>query len=117
MGQIVQFAALFYIIQLAHSLEELITGFHKKWYLFKIPFSLFFTFGVFHSLFWGLVLIQNQFPFRTQLLAIFILLMFVNGIQHLIWFATVKKYVPGLLTAPAFVVLFFIFYYQILTSQ
>src|SRR3989344_7462798 len=88
-------------LQIIHSFEELSTGFHKRWYLFKMPFRVFLGFEVLFNLFWAIVLLSKQFPERQILLAIFIVLMFANGIQHLVWFGWEKKYVPGLLTAPA----------------
>lgn len=94
-----QFAFIFYGVQLLHSLEELSTGFHKKWYLFKMPFWVFLTFEIFFNLFWGIVLFLQNFPFREGFLAFFIILMFANGAQHTIWWRFAKKYVPGLITA------------------
>jgi hypothetical protein len=39
--------------------------------------------------------------------------MFTNGIWHIAWWGIEKKYVPGLVTAPLFVIAFSIFYYQL----
>lgn len=109
-----QFAQISYSIQLLHSFEELSTGFHKKWYLFKMPFKVFLTFEICFSIFWGVVVFNNNFPARAPLLAFFLALMFSNGVQHLVWSGYVKKYVPGLITAPIHVLVFLIFYYQAL---
>src|SRR3989344_2430020 len=106
------FALLIYFIQLAHSLEELSTGFHKKWYLYKLPFWVFLGFEVLFNIFWGIVIYRNQFPNREYLLAIFIVLMFANGVQHLVWAGIVKRYVPGLITAIFHIILFLIFYFS-----
>lgn len=92
-------------IQLIHSIEELSTGFHKKWYLTKMPFWLFLVFELCFSTFWITVLLLPIFPYRSLLQAFFLLLMFANGIQHLVWWRCVKKYVPGLLTAPLFIII------------
>jgi len=108
------FAPYFFIIQLVHSLEELSSSFHARWYLFRMPFRVFLGFEILFNLFWAIVLISKQFPERQLLLAVFILLMFANGIQHLVWFSLEKKYVPGLLTAPLHVILFLLFYFQMI---
>lgn len=105
------FFLLSLLVQYAHSAEELLTGFHKKWYLFKMPFSVFLTFELSFSLFWTVVLLFPAFPYREYLQAFFLALMFANGVQHLIWAGWVKKYVPGLITAPIHIVVFLVFYY------
>jgi len=56
-----------------------------------------------------------EFPFRLQLLAFFLALMFANGVQHIVWAGSVKRYVPGLITSPIHIVLFLIFYYRTLS--
>lgn len=110
------FAPLIYFVQLAHSIEELSTGFHKRWYLFKMPFRVFLGFEIIFNIFWGTVLFYGPFPNREYLLAFFIALMFANGVQHLVWAGIVKKYVPGLITAPIHIVLFLLFYFKIIFS-
>lgn len=107
-----QFAFIQYAVQLFHSLEELSTGFHKKWYLFRMPFWVFFTFEICFSLFWAAVLLIQIFPGRENLLAFFLLLMFANGIQHIVWWGWAKKYVPGLITAFVHAGVFILFYFQ-----
>ena len=113
MLHILQFASIMYVVQLIHSVEELTTGFHKKWFLFKMPFKTFLGFEILHNLFWLSVLILPSFPFREQLLAFFIVLMFANGIEHLIWAGSIKKYVPGLFTAPIHIILFLSFIFRL----
>jgi hypothetical protein len=93
------FYTLILVVQLLHSVEELSTGFHKKWYLFKMPFSTFLLFELLFSSFWILVLLIQDFPYRTLLQAFFLVLMFANGVQHIVWWGSVKKYVPGLINA------------------
>jgi len=100
-------------IQLLHSLEELSTGFHKRWYLFKIPFRTFLTFEIVFSLFWILILLIQPIPYREFFQAFFLVLMFANGIQHIVWFGSEKRYVPGLITAIAHVIIFLVFYSKI----
>ena len=87
-------------VQIAHSIEELSTGFHRRWYLFKMSFRVFFLFEVAFLAFWLFVLFLNPSPTKTYLQASFLLLMFANGVQHLVWWGFVKKYVPGLIAAP-----------------
>lgn len=105
----------FYIIslitQLFHSVEELSTGFHKKWYLSTMPFWVFLLFEVVFSLFWIGVYLYKDFPYREALQISFLILMFINGIQHVIWWRFKKKYVPGLITAFLHVLIVSIFYF------
>lgn len=106
------FYAVSLFVQLVHSAEELSTGFHKKWYLSKMPFKYFLAFEVLFSLFWVSILLLVNFPAREQLQAFFLLLMFANGVQHLIWWGVTKKYVPGLVTAFAHIAVFMTFYFM-----
>lgn len=104
------------LVQLAHSIEELSTGFHKQWYVFKMPFWVFLTFEVCFSLFWILVLLLPTFPLRVYLQEFFLILMFANGVQHVVWSGVVKRYVPGLITAPIHIIVFLVFYFRVLVS-
>ncbi len=108
------FFALSLLVQLIHSIEELSTGFHKKWYLRQIPFRLFLAFELVFSLFWILIFFLKYFPYRPELQAFFLVLMFANGIQHIVWWGNVKKYVPGLVTAFLHVAVFLVFYFKVL---
>lgn len=112
-----QFYILSLLVQIIHSLEELSTGFHKKWYLFKMSFRSFLVFELLFSAFWILVLLLPSFPFRTLLQEFFLVLMFANGIQHLVWYGTVKKYVPGLISAPIHVIVFLVFYFRLFVAN
>lgn len=98
-------------LQCVHSLEELSTGFHKKWYLFTMPFVVFLVFELLFQAFCIFVFFSPEFPYRITLMAFFNLLMFANGVQHLVWAGVVKKYVPGLVTAPLFIATFLLFYF------
>ena len=102
------------LVQLFHSIEELSTGFHKKWYLFTMPFWVFLAFEIAFSLFWIVVLVNRTFPNRELFQTSFLVLMFANGIQHLVWWRAKKKYVPGLITAFLHIFVFLIFYSQVL---
>ena len=108
-----QFFLLSLLVQFAHSVEELSTGFHKKWYLFKMPFWVFLVFEIIFSSFWLLVLLAPAFPYRTILQEAFLILMFANGVQHIVWWGWSKKYVPGLITAFVHVLAFSNFYFSI----
>lgn len=112
MESVVPIATVMFFVQIIHSLEELTTDFHKKWFLFKMPFWIFLTFEIIHTTFWAIVLLIQNFPFREQFLLFFIILMFANGLEHVIWAIKVKKYVPGLVTAPIHILLFVTFIYS-----
>ena len=116
MGILETIAIIMLVVQFAHSGEELLTGFHRRWYLTKLPFSYFLAFEILHNLFWTAVILLNYFPLRIYLLGSFVVLMFANGIQHLVWAGMVKKYVPGLITAPVHVILFLVLYFLMLRT-
>ncbi len=109
-----QFFFISLMVQLAHSFEELSTGFHKKWYAFKMPFWVFLTFELCFSAFWIMVLLLPGFPYRIYLQEFFLALMFANGVQHIVWWGATKKYVPGLITAPIHILIFLTFYFRLL---
>lgn len=113
MSLLEQFFALSLLVQLVHSIEELSTGFHKKWYLFKMPFWVFLLFELVFEGFWIVVYFFQDFPNRPYLQAFFLALMFTNGVQHIVWAGNTKKYVPGLITAPLHIAVFLLFYFQI----
>ncbi len=92
--------------QFLHSIEELSTGFHAKWYLFRMPFLVFLLWEILFQLFWISILFLPNIPNRDQLMNFFLWLMLANGIQHLVWAGIKKKYVPGLGTAPIFIAIF-----------
>lgn len=115
MELVLTYGTIALFIQLAHSIEELLTGFHKKWYLVKLPFSFFLVFEVIHNIFWFSVFRVGSFPARLQLMSFFLVLMFANGVQHVVWAGSVKKYVPGLITAVLHIVNFLVFYFGVLS--
>lgn len=108
---------LFFLVLLAiqffHSIEELSTGFHRRFPLRKMKFTTFLCLEILFFGWWILIFWLKQFEYRDQLLAFFNLLMFANGLWHLVWWGIVKKYVPGLATAPLFIIAFIIFYLQL----
>lgn len=46
----------------------------------------------------------------------FILLMLLNAADHIVWSLTVDRYVPGLITAPLFVLTFFAYQFHLVRS-
>ncbi len=114
MSLLEQYFTISLFVQIAHSIEELSTGFHKKWYLFKMPFWAFLIFEVVFESFWIGVWLLQDFPSRAYLQAFFLALMFANGVQHIVWAGNVKKYVSGLVTAPIHIIVFLLFYFQII---
>ncbi len=112
MSHLETFFILSLATQLVHSIEELTTGFHKQYYLFKMSFKAFLAFEILFTLFWVGVLLLPDSPSKGYLQAFFLILMFANGVQHLVWWGTVKKYVPGLITAFVHAALFLAFYYK-----
>lgn len=103
------FATIMLVVQIVHSIEELLTGFYKKWFVFKMSFKFFLGFEIIHNLFWVFVLLNKQFPFRTSLLTFFIILMFAQSILHMFWMWNEKKYIPGLYTAILHIIIFPVF--------
>jgi len=116
MTPIEQFFALSLLVQIVHSIEELSTGFHKKWYAFKMPFWVFLLFEISFEGFWVAVLLFHNIPNRPALQLIFLVLMFANGVQHIVWAGNVKRYVPGLVTAPLHIIIFLLFYFGRMAS-
>lgn len=112
MGLLEQFFAISLLVQVVHATEELSTGFYKKWYAFKMPFWMFLLFELIFEGFWITVYLLQNFPNRSSLQAVFLALMFMNGIQHLVWAGNVKKYVPGLITGPAHIIVFLTYYFK-----
>ncbi|PIP56425.1 hypothetical protein COX05_03125 [candidate division WWE3 bacterium CG22_combo_CG10-13_8_21_14_all_39_12] len=112
MNLLEEFFTLILIVQILHSIEELSTGFHKKWYVFSMPFWVFLLFEIAFTGFWLLILLISDFSLRTTFQLTFIVFMFANGVQHLVWAGNVKKYVPGLLTAPFHIILFLTYFFQ-----
>lgn len=101
---------IFGVLQLIHSQEEIWTGFHRKWFVFTMPRALFVAFEVVLSSFILLYLFNPQAAGANGFMSWFIFVMLLNGMEHIIWAAVKKSYVPGLITAPFFVVLFAFYY-------
>ena len=113
MTQLEYYFLILLIIQVVHSLEELIMGFHQKFPILKMSFRFFLSFEVLFLAFWVLVFVYSGFPFRNGLLYLYNIMMFANGIWHLFWWGMEKKYVPGIATAPLFILVFLAFYFEI----
>lgn len=99
MNDILIFFAISCAIQLAHSLEEIFTHFEEKWPLWKMTRLTFVSFEIVFSIVFLYVVIFNP-SFELVFAKAFLLIMFANGIWHIFWAGSVKKYVPGLITAP-----------------
>lgn len=110
MASFIALVQLMYFVQLLHSVEELTNGFHEKWFFMKLSYRFFLTFEIFHNLFWASVILVPVFPLRMPLLALFTLLMFANGVEHVVWAMWKRKYVPGLVTAMFHVALFCVYF-------
>lgn len=108
------FFLLFLVTQIFHSLEEVATGFHKRFPLFTMPLWLFIVFELLFQGFFWLVFSQDPFEMKVVLGHVFALLMFANGLWHIVWWGIEKRYVPGLLTAPILLVEFVVFYFAVL---
>ena len=114
MSTLENYTVVFLVIQFLHSSEELSQGFHKKFPFGKLKFKSFLAFEVVFLGLWLTIFFVKSVPFRDNILAFYVLLMFANGIWHIIWWGIEKKYVPGLITAPLFIVAFLIYYYQLM---
>lgn len=104
------FYTAFAVTQLIHSQEEIWTGFHKRWFVFTMPRRVFIAFEVVFSIPIIAYLINPELPFANGYMQVFAILMFINGLEHIIWAMVEKKYVPGLITAPIFIVIFILYY-------
>jgi hypothetical protein len=101
---------VFGIIQLIHSQEEIWTGFHKKWFLFTMPRWVFVAWEACLSAVIITYMLRPHLAGATGFMLWFIFAMLLNGMEHVIWAAVKKSYVPGLATAPLFILLFIPFY-------
>ncbi len=101
---------IFGVIQLLHSQEEMWTGFHKKWFVTKLPLWLFVAFEIILSAAIIAYIFSPTLPGAQTFMPWFIFAMLLNGMEHIIWGAVEKRYVPGLATAPLFVILFGFYY-------
>lgn len=103
---------LFASTQLIHSQEEIWTDFHKRWFIFTMPRWLFVSF---EAVFSAIILLYAVWPhlsFAHQFMTVFAWLMLANGLEHIIWAIVEKRYVPGLITAPLFLIIFGLYIYK-----
>lgn len=98
------------LTQLAHSQEEIWTGFHKSWFVFTMPSWVFIVFEVLFSIPIIAYIANPHLLYADVYMPAFALVMFVNGIGHIVWGLVARSYVPGLVTAPFFIAIF-VFYY------
>ncbi len=114
MALVEQYYIYFVIIYLLHSQEEIYTHFEKVWPLWRMSREFFITMEVLLSILLISVIFIKIYPYRIYLMSVFNLLMFANGIWHITGAVTLKKYIPGLITAPFAVIIFLIYYIQLL---
>ena len=101
------------IIQLLHSQEEIWGKFEKRWPVWKMSREFFVTVEILFSALLILMFFIPTLPYRYQFMVFFNWFMFANGIWHMMWAAIEKRYVPGLITAPFFIIVFSIFYFNL----
>jgi hypothetical protein len=101
---------IFGMVQLVHSQEEIWAGFHNKWFAAKLPLWLFVSFEIVLSVTIISYIINPNFAGADIFMPWFIFVMLLNGMEHIIWAAVKKSYVPGLITAPIFIILFALYY-------
>lgn len=102
------------LTQLVHSQEEIWTNFHKHWFVFAMPRWVFIAFEVLFSIPIIAYIANPYLPFADVYMPAFALLMLINGIGHIVWGLVEKSYVPGLVTAPLFVVIFCAYYVHLM---
>ncbi len=105
---------LFGIIQLIHSQEEIWTGFHKKWFLFTMSKWVFVAWEALLSAVIITYMLRPHLAGATGFMQWFIFAMLLNGMEHVIWGAVKKSYVPGLVTAPLFLILIGSYYQHLI---
>lgn len=102
-------------IQILHSIEELIQGFHKNNFFIPMSFGFFLMFEILFTSFWIFLFLFGSGIIQEVLMLAFLVTMFANGIWHCVWAKIVNKYVPGLITAPLHIIVFLAFYFVSLT--
>ena len=107
---------VFGIVQLLHSQEEIWTGFHKKWFVLTMPRWVFVSFEAILSAAIVTYLLGPHLLGAAAFSQWFIFAMLLNGMGHIIWAAIEKSYVPGLVTAPFFVLLFGVYYANLVSA-
>ena len=115
MNVVETFYIYFVLLYLFHSQEEIYFHFEKVWPLWKMSRRFFIIMEILLSVFVISIIFIKTYPYRIYLMSTFNIIMFANGIWHITGAALTKKYVPGLITAPFAVVLFLIYYFQILS--
>ena len=94
------------VTQLLHSQEEIWTRFENKWPLWKMSRKFFICFEVLFSILIISLYLFKNFPQRELSMLIFNVLMFANGIWHLMWAGIKKQYITGLITAQIFIIVY-----------
>jgi len=79
-----------------------------------MPRWVFVLFEVVFSIPIIVYLVNPNLVFANAYMSVFAVLMFMNGIEHVIWALVKKSYVPGLFTAPILILIFLMFYASLL---
>lgn len=98
------------LIQLAHSQEEIWTGFHKRWFVFTMPRWVFIIFEILFSIPIIAYIANPGLPLADWYMPLIALVMLIDGVRRIVWGLVERKNVLGLVTASLFVIVF-IFYY------
>lgn len=59
-------------------------------------------------------MVNPELPGANDFMPWFMFVMLLNGMEHVIWGTVKKSYVPGLVTAPLFILLFGFYYASLL---
>ena len=104
------------LTQLVHSQEEIWTGFNRIWFVFTMPLWAFVAFEVLFSVPIVAYIVDPKLPLAHWYMPLFALVMLINGVGHIVWGLVERRYVPGLITAPFFVVLFSLYYLTLIRT-
>ena len=104
--------ALACLIQVTHSLEEIFTHFETYWPLWRMKRSHFIAFEIGFTILFLSALFLN-FPLKEVIAKLFLMAMFANGVWHIFWAWSEKRYVPGLVTAPLHIINFSFYFLQL----
>ena len=85
------FFTIMLAVQFLHSVEELTSRFHERCPFFSVSLRTFVLSQVLFLAFWVFILLYHGMPFRDLLMAFFIVLMFVNGVAHVVWWGDRKE--------------------------
>ncbi len=108
---------IFFFLMILHSVEEQALNFADRCPFMRLTYTQFWLFEVFFIIVWIVPFLLPQLFIAKLMEAFFPILMFANGIWHLVWFwffERGKRYVPGVVTGSLFVIIFLQFYFGFL---